>query len=97
MVAAQGYFHYIARYYCAIFNYRYLLYTANGKDTRIRCVYNGGKFVTTFEGDGNQFKFSYLTQFTKSVYMPVEYPSLKEFYNRIISAQREHLILKKKS
>lgn len=58
---------------------------------------NGGRFITNFEGSGNQFTFSYLTQFTKSVYSPAEYPSLKEFYNRIISAERERLILKKKA
>jgi len=57
---------------------------------------NGGRFITDFEGDAHSFTFSYVTQFTKSIYNPNEYPFLKELYNKIISAEREEMIFKKK-
>jgi hypothetical protein len=57
----------------------------------------GGKFITTFNGEGNSFTFSNMTQFNKSIYMPEEYPYLKEFYNKIISAEKAEIVFKKKS
>ena len=56
----------------------------------------GGKFFTAFEGDTQNFTFSYDTRFNKSVYGPDEYPYLKELYNKIILAQKNELEFKKK-
>jgi transglutaminase-like putative cysteine protease len=57
----------------------------------------GGKFITNFAGEGSDFTFSNVIQFNKSVYAPGEYPYLKEFYNKIISAERAEIVFKKKS
>ncbi|MFA6083189.1 DUF3857 domain-containing protein [Mucilaginibacter sp.] len=56
----------------------------------------GGKFLTNFEGEGGYFTFSNITQFSKSVYAPEEYPYLKELYNKIISAEKAEIVFKKK-
>lgn len=56
----------------------------------------GGKFFTNFEGNGQSFTFSYVTQFNKSVYSPEEYPYLKELYNKIILSEKDEMVFKKK-
>jgi hypothetical protein len=56
----------------------------------------GGKFFTNFDGDGQVFTFSYVTQFNKSVYGPEEYPYLKELYNKIILSEKNEMVFKKK-
>ncbi len=55
----------------------------------------GGNFITAFDGDKQNFTFSYNTRFNKSVYMPEEYPYLKELYNKIILAEKNELVFKK--
>ena len=55
----------------------------------------GGKFLIAFDADGNSFTVSHVTQFTKSIYTPEEYPYLKELYNKIIQAEKTELVLKK--
>jgi hypothetical protein len=57
----------------------------------------GGKFITDFAGEGSNFTFSNITQFSKSLYSPEEYPYLKELYNKIISAEKAEIVFKKKS
>ena len=57
----------------------------------------GGKFITTFDGADNTFTFSSEIEFSKAIYQPEEYAYLKEFYNAIILAQKEELIIRKKS
>jgi transglutaminase-like putative cysteine protease len=57
----------------------------------------GGKFITNFAGEGSTFNFSNVTQFSKSLYFPEEYPYLKELYNKIISAEKAEIVFKKKS
>ena len=57
----------------------------------------GGKFLTDFQNDNNNFTFSYITQFFKSVYSPEEYPYLKELYNKIILSEKNEIVFKKKS
>jgi transglutaminase-like putative cysteine protease len=57
----------------------------------------GGKFITTFNVEGNDFTFSNMIQFSKSIYAPEEYPYLKEFYNKMISAEKVEIVFKKKS
>lgn len=56
---------------------------------------NGGKFFTDFEGDKQNFTFSYDTRFNKSVYGPEEYPYLKELYNKIILTEKNEIVFKK--
>jgi len=55
----------------------------------------GGKFVSDFQFHDNLFIYSHITQFSRSVYWPNEYPALKEFYNTMIQSERQNLILKK--
>jgi len=57
----------------------------------------GGKFETFFQNDGNSFTFSHVVQFNNAVYQPGEYPFLKELFNKIILAEKNPVILKKKS
>ncbi|MDB5147434.1 MAG: hypothetical protein JWQ57_1454 [Mucilaginibacter sp.] len=56
----------------------------------------GGMFATTFETQDNTFTFSNITQLNKSVYDSAEYPYLKEFFNKIILAEKADMIFKKK-
>lgn len=57
----------------------------------------GGRFITSFDAGDNSFTFSDVTQFNKSVYSPDEYPYLKELYNKIILAEKDQMVFKKKS
>ncbi|MBS1531983.1 MAG: DUF3857 domain-containing protein [Bacteroidetes bacterium] len=56
----------------------------------------GGRFLTDYQSEGNTFTFSYVTQFNKSVYSAEEYPYLKELYNKIILAEKNEMVFKKK-
>lgn len=56
----------------------------------------GGIFFTAFDGDNQNFSFSYDTRFNKSIYSAEEYPYLKELYNKIILAQKTEFVFKKK-
>lgn len=64
--------------------------------TAIAVPNNGGKYITSYEAADNSFSFSYVTQFTKSVYGAEEYPYLKEFFNKIIQSQKTEMVFKKK-
>jgi hypothetical protein len=57
---------------------------------------SGGRYMTSYEPDGNTFSFSYVTQFGKSVYGAEEYPYLKEFFNKIIQSQKTEMVFRKK-
>ena len=59
-------------------------------------VNHGGGFLTDFQNDGNTFTFSYVTQINNSVYGTDEYPHLKELFNRIVTAEKNELVFKKK-
>ena len=56
----------------------------------------GGDFITDFVTDSNSFSFSHVMEWKKPIYSPEEYPYLKEFLNKIILAEREDMMLKKK-
>jgi hypothetical protein len=56
----------------------------------------GGRFITSFQGSGNAFTFSNITQFNKSIYSSAEYPYLKELYNKMIQSEKAELVIKKK-
>jgi Transglutaminase-like superfamily len=57
---------------------------------------NGGRFQTIFETSANTVTFSDIIALNKSIYTPEEYPSLKEFYNKIIVTEKSNLVFKKK-
>lgn len=56
----------------------------------------GGKFITAFDIGSNVLNYSQVTQLTKSVYQPTEYPYLKEIYNKMIQNQKATITFKKK-
>jgi hypothetical protein len=56
----------------------------------------GGNFLTAFDGDSQNFTYSYDTRFNKSIYSTEEYPYLKELYNKIVLAQKNEIVFKKK-
>jgi len=56
----------------------------------------GGRFTTSYEQDGNQFVYSFVNQFTRSIYSPEEYPYLKELYNRMILDEKSEMVFKQK-
>lgn len=56
----------------------------------------GGKFITNFAGEGNNFTFSNVFQLTKTIYEPEEYPYLKELFNKIVATEKGEIVFKKK-
>jgi hypothetical protein len=66
------------------------------KSSGIALPNDGGKFLVNFESEANDFVFSNVTQFTKSVYNTNEYPYLKELYNKIIQMEKNEIVFKKK-
>jgi hypothetical protein len=66
------------------------------KSSGIALPNNGGKFLVNFESNANDFTFSHVTQFTKSVYNTSEYPYLKELYNKIIQMEKNEIVFIKK-
>jgi transglutaminase-like putative cysteine protease len=67
------------------------------QDIGIALPNQGGRFITSYQADGNSFTFSHIVQFSKPVYSPAEYPYLKELFNKIILTQKAEMVLKKKS
>lgn len=57
---------------------------------------SGGKYVTETTVNGNQFTFTKVIQLNKSVYLPEEYPYLKELFNKMVQAERTEITFKKK-
>lgn len=56
----------------------------------------GGQYLTDFTREGNNFTYSNVIQFNKSIYMPEEYPYLKELYNKIIASEKADIVFSKK-
>jgi len=56
----------------------------------------GGRFLSIFDANGNTITFSNVIQFNRSVYQPEGYAGLKEFYNKIILAEKEEFVFRKK-
>jgi hypothetical protein len=57
---------------------------------------NGGKFLFSCSADNGILKVSSRIMLKKAIYSEAEYPSLREFYNRIVSKHAEQVVLKKK-
>jgi len=66
------------------------------KDMSVGLPNNSGDFITNFGTDGNSFTYSRVMELKKPVYSPEEYPYLKELMNKIILAEREEMMFKKK-
>ncbi len=56
----------------------------------------GGRFLTSYEPNGNYFTFSSDIELNKSIYSSQEYPYLKELFNKIIQVEKAEIIFKKK-
>ncbi|MFI5163126.1 MAG: transglutaminase domain-containing protein [Sphingobacteriales bacterium] len=56
----------------------------------------GGNFITDYQSDSNVITFSYVTKISKSIYSPEEYPYLKELFNKVIAAEKNEIVIKKK-
>ncbi|MES2063349.1 MAG: DUF3857 and transglutaminase domain-containing protein [Bacteroidota bacterium] len=56
----------------------------------------GGQFITDFAGEGDNFVYSNVIQFNKSLYSPEEYLYLKELYNKIIASEKADIVFSKK-
>ncbi|RYZ95549.1 MAG: hypothetical protein EOP47_25630 [Sphingobacteriaceae bacterium] len=65
------------------------------KNLNIGLPDGGGKFVTNFDADKNVFTFSHAIVLNKAIYMPGEYPYLKELFNQIILSEKVDLVFKK--
>ena len=57
---------------------------------------NGGMFLSSYEPLDNSFTFSNVIQFNKGIYSNVEYPYLKELYNKIIQTEKGEMVFSKK-
>lgn len=57
---------------------------------------NGGKFLYSISQLGNTIMFTSNFQINKSLFSQIEYPHLREFYNRVVAKQAEQIVLKKK-
>ncbi len=57
---------------------------------------NGGKFLFSCNVENGILKISSRIMLKRAIYSEAEYPSLREFYNRIVSKHAEQVVLKKK-
>jgi hypothetical protein len=57
---------------------------------------NGGKFLFSCNAENGILKVSSRIMLKRAIYSEAEYPSLREFYNRIVSKHAEQVVLKKK-
>jgi hypothetical protein len=57
---------------------------------------NDATYVTSFDNNNNDITFSSSIEFNKIIYSAGEYPYLKEFYNKIILAEKSDITIAKK-
>lgn len=57
---------------------------------------NKCRFAYTVTQTGNRLTVVSNIQINERIFMPEEYPALREFYNRIVAKQSEQIVLKKK-
>ncbi len=55
----------------------------------------GGRFLVNYNNNADGVSVSNLTQFSKSVYSPGEYPYLKEMLNKVIQAETAEITIRK--
>jgi hypothetical protein len=56
----------------------------------------GGAFMTSFETNDGAFSYSQVQQLNKAIYLPEEYPYLKELYSKMIQNQKATIVFTKK-
>ena len=68
----------------------------NGIKIYFKYHVKGGQFLTEFAGEGDNFVYSNVIQFNKSLYSSEEYQYLKELYNKIIASEKADIVFSKK-
>lgn len=66
------------------------------KNQSLSLLDNDAHFAIKFDYNNNTYTFSSLIVVNNTVYPAGEYPSLKEFFNKIILAEKENLLFKRK-
>jgi hypothetical protein len=56
---------------------------------------NDAKYIYNISVTGNKIQITSKLQMNTSLFMPEEYPAVKEFYQRLVSKQAETIVLKK--
>lgn len=56
----------------------------------------GGKYLISVDSNSDNITYSSVLNFSKGIYDADEYPYLKEFYNKVILAEKSDIVLKKK-
>jgi hypothetical protein len=56
-----------------------------------------GRFLISFTNEDNNITFSSELAFGKSIYQPDEYSALKDFFNKVIIAEKTEMVFNKKS
>jgi hypothetical protein len=64
-------------------------------DSKVELPEGAASFTYTFTNKGNQVQASMRMSIDKTVFMPEEYPYLKQFYDLIVAKQAEQIVLKK--
>jgi transglutaminase-like putative cysteine protease len=64
--------------------------------TALALPQNGGKYLCNIANTGNKLSLTSMLSISKSVYSSVEYHSLKELFNRIVSTEQSQIVLKRK-
>ncbi|HCZ35927.1 MAG TPA: hypothetical protein DHV26_08365, partial [Cytophagales bacterium] len=64
--------------------------------TALALPQNGGKYLCNITNTGNKISLTSVLAISKSVYSSVEYHSLKELFNRIVSTEQSQIVLKRK-
>jgi hypothetical protein len=57
---------------------------------------NAAKYMFNVSQAGNTIFISSNLQINKNIFLPTEYPALREFYNQVVAKQSEQIVLKKK-
>jgi hypothetical protein len=65
------------------------------KGNSISLPEKGGRFQYQVSQVGNKIVVNFRLSIDKALFIPSEYPGLKEFYNLVINKQAEQIILKK--
>jgi hypothetical protein len=56
---------------------------------------NDAKYIYNIATTGNKIQITSKLQINASLFMPAEYPAVKEFYQRLVSKQSETIVLKR--
>lgn len=65
------------------------------QNVSLKMPLDDGRFLADYKMNDDGITVSHVTQFTKAVYLPVEYADLKEIFNKIIQAQNAEIVIKR--